>query len=139
MTNEQRQQITKFRNLGYGYSAIAGMTGLSKDNVKAFCIYHNLGGARGKKAGEAPKTEDLYVRCLTCGKALEPTPGVKKRKFCSPMCRQTWWNSHPDQVNRKALYSYTCPSCGRSFTAYGNNHRKYCSRDCFLAERFGRR
>ena len=137
MTNEQRQQITKYRNLGYGYSAIAGMTGLSKDSVKAFCVYHNLGGIRGKKESKAPKKEDLYMRCLNCGKALEQRPGVKKRKFCSPLCRQTWWNSHPDQVNRKALYSYTCPSCGKPFTAYGNNHRKYCSRECFFADRFG--
>ncbi len=34
---------------------------------------------------------------------------------------------------------FTCACCGRYFTAYGNNHRKYCSHGCYIAGRFGKK
>ena len=40
-------------------------------------------------------------------------------------------------VKRKAIYEYTCPTCGSAFTAYGNSHRKYCCHECYIADRFG--
>ena len=42
-------------------------------------------------------------------------------------------------VKRKAIYEYTCPTCGSAFTAYGNRHRKYCCHECYIADRFGGR
>jgi len=42
-------------------------------------------------------------------------------------------------VKRKAIYEYTCPTCGSAFTAYGNSHRKYCCHECYIADRFGGR
>ena len=53
-----------------------------------------------------------------------------------PACTR-WWNSHLDLVKRKAIYHFTCPTCGREFTAYGNAHRKYCSHSCYIEDRFG--
>ena len=38
---------------------------------------------------------------------------------------------------RKAMYEYTCPTCGSTFYAYGNRSRKYCSHECYIAARFG--
>lgn len=58
-------------------------------------------------------------------------PHRKTVKFCCGKCRQVWWNTHPEQINKKALYSFTCVCCGKSFTAYGNSSRKYCSHDCY--------
>ena len=132
MTNEQRAKITDLRTLGYGYSKIASMTGLSKDSVKAYCRNHGLGGIRH---GEPT---DIYNRCLNCGTPLEQKPGVKRKKFCGSECRQTWWNAHQELVGRKAYYDFTCASCGKVFTAYGNSNRKYCSHACYIADRFGR-
>jgi hypothetical protein len=65
------------------------------------------------------------------------TPAGRRKKFCSDECRVKWWNAHQNQVSRKAVYEFTCAYCGKSFTVYGNNHRKYCSHDCYIKDRFG--
>lgn len=44
-------------------------------------------------------------------------------------------------MKRKAVYTYTCPACGKEFTVYGNSHRKFCSHACYIAysiQRFAR-
>ena len=62
----------------------------------------------------------------------------KKRKvFCSAECRVRWWNAHPYMVNQKAVYHFVCAYCGKEFTAYGNNKRKYCCHACYIKDRFG--
>ncbi len=133
MTNEQRDKIKALRGQGYGYTAIANSVGLSKGSVKAFCRTHGLAG---ELAETHALTEIPMALCLQCGKVLEQKPKVKQKKFCCPECRTAWWNSHPDEVRRKAVYSYTCPQCGSAFTAYGNSKRKYCSHACYIAARF---
>lgn len=40
-----------------------------------------------------------------------------------------------DTVKRKAVYAYTCPTCGSAFTVYGNSHRKYCCHEYYIADR----
>ena len=75
--------------------------------------------------------------CNCCGKPVAQNPGRKEKKFCSDACRTRWWNSHLDLVKRKAIYHFTCPTCGREFTAYGNAHRKYCSHTGYIEDRFG--
>jgi len=133
MTNEQRIKITDLRHQGCGYTAIANAVGLSKDSVKAFCRNHGLAGI---KANTSTTIEVASDTCLNCGAALIHVPGAKKKKFCCPECRQAWWNAHPDRVTRKAIYQFNCPTCGKVFTAYGNDHRKYCSRGCYITARF---
>ena len=133
MTNEQRERITALRQQGQGYATIANTVGLSKDSIKAFCRNHGLAGVKAECKDESVHDDNT---CVNCGAPLVQTPGVKKKKFCNSTCRQAWWNTHPAQVNRKALYSFTCSACGKALTAYGNNHRKYCSRGCYVADRF---
>lgn len=72
--------------------------------------------------------------CPCCGKEFNH----KRRKFCSAECRQKWWNSHLDQVKRRteSFYTKTCPYCGKVFTVYGDNTRKYCSHDCYCKARY---
>ena len=133
MTNEQRLKITDMRHQGCGYTAIATAVGLTKDSVKAFCRSHGLAGVKAEPPTPIENTTDV---CLNCGAPLTHIPGAKRKKFCGPSCRQAWWNTHPDRVMRKALYQFTCPACGKPFTAYGNDHRKYCSRSCYITARF---
>ena len=133
MTNEQRLKITDMRNQGCGYTAIANAVGLTKDSVKAFCRSHGLAGVKAEPMISENSVTDI---CLNCGSPLTHNPGAKRKKFCGSSCRQAWWNTHPDRVTRKALYQFTCPACGKPFTAYGNNHRKYCSRSCYITARF---
>ncbi|MCD8299571.1 MAG: helix-turn-helix domain-containing protein [Clostridiales bacterium] len=133
MTNEQRESIEVLRRQGNGYTAIAKAIGLSKDSVKAYCRSHGLAGVKAESNARVTISVDI---CLNCGKPLTQRPKVKKKKFCCPACREVWWNSHQNQVNQKAVYHYTCPTCGKEFTAYGNSHRKYCSHECYITARF---
>ncbi len=124
MTDEQKRNIDDLRRQGHGYSKISQMLGISDNTVRSYCRRN-----RTPKGGV-----DL---CPQCGKPVNQVPGHKPRKFCSSVCRTAWWNSHLDQVNRKAMYQFVCANCGKEFSAYGNARRKYCSRVCYTAHRFG--
>ena len=80
---------------------------------------------------------DKRTICGYCGAPITQTLGRKEKKFCSDRCRNLWWNAHLDLVDRRANYEFVCRTCGKPFTAYGNAHRKYCSRDCYIEDRFG--
>ena len=85
------------------------------------------------------KPRDEVLLCKTCGTVVIQTPGRKAKKFCSDRCRMKWWNSHADQVNKKATYDLVCMNCGCSFQAYGNSKRKYCCHECYVEDRFGKK
>lgn len=133
MTREQKNQITKLREEGYGYGRIASILGLSGNTVKSFCRRNGLIGRRGS---EQAVVGGEHV-CKQCGISIRQNPGRKEKKFCSDKCRNKWWNSHLDQVERKANYEFVCAYCKKTFTAYGNAARKYCSHACYVADRFG--
>lgn len=134
MTNEQREEIKKLRADGYGYNRVAKALGISVNTVKSFCRRNNLTGRRMK-----PKTpaDEVIGLCKCCGISVEQNLGRKEKKFCSDKCRMKWWNNNLDKVNRKAMYEFICPNCKKNFTVYGNSNRKYCSHECYVADRFG--
>lgn len=134
MTDAQKIKIGNLREAGYGYKKIADEMGLSENTVKTYCRRHGLGGYLAKEMNTERQEKHL---CLCCGVPVEQLPGRKEKKFCSDKCRNKWWNAHLDKVNRKAVYEYECPHCKKSFTAYGNANRKYCSHECYIADRFG--
>ena len=117
MTNEQREKIITLRHQNFGYTAIAN-------------------GLAGEKAKSHSLAEVPTQLCLNCGKVLIQLSGRKQKKFCCQECRTAWWNAHPEAVKQKAIYSFTCPKCGKEFTAYGNAKRKYCSHSCYIAARY---
>ena len=131
MTPEEKSSLSAMRKAGRSYTEIAAELGISKNTVKTFC----------RRNGLTPETESIPVEitpaptterlCPHCGKPVIQPQGRKEKKFCSDTCRNRWWNSHMDLVNRKAIYAYTCPACGTAFTAYSNNHRKYCCHECY--------
>lgn len=126
MTEDEKRQIVDLRSRGLGYKRIGAVMGISNNTVRSFCRRHGLDGTK-------------HILCKQCGKVIKVIEKQKPRKFCSDQCRRDWWNSHLDQVDRKAIYSYSCLNCGQEFTAYGNNHRKYCSRSCYNSARIGRK
>ncbi len=130
MTAEQKNQIWNLRGKGLGYAMIADKLGLTKNQVSAYCNRNGL----DEKMGDIEFLGDF---CRNCGKPLMHTAGKKKRNFCNRECRLAWWNANPEKINRKAIYSYICPVCGKKFTAYGNAHRIYCSRECSRFARYG--
>ena len=126
MTTEEKAKIADLRCNGYGYKKIAQAIGVSVDTVKSYCRRNGLNGVR-----------TIETVCPCCGKTLINVPGKKAKKFCSDRCRNKWWNSHLDQVKRKAIYEFICPNCKKPFTAYGNANRKYCCHECYIEDRFG--
>ncbi len=133
MTDKQKTQIIKLRAAGYGYGKIAQQLGISVNTVKSFC--------RRKCVNEETASKSSLVlsgkvtHCENCGQEIHQVAKQKPRRFCSDACRNQWWNSHLDLVKRKANYTLKCRHCGKVFQVYGDRERKYCSRECYLAER----
>lgn len=126
MNAQQKESIQYLRGLGYSYSKISAMTGISENTVKSFC-------RRNTQSGEINTTSVSPTGnyCHQCGSPIKQTAGMKPKRFCSDKCRLTWWNSHPEAITHKIVRQFTCQSCGREFTSYGNRTRKYCSRSCY--------
>ena len=142
MTNEQKAVVESLRSQGLGYKRIAAQTGISANTVKSYLRKNAFAPVEQTAPAIIPEptmetaTNGQFI-CRCCGKPVAQNPGRKEKKFCSDTCRTRWWNSHLDLVKRKAIYHFTCPTCGREFTAYGNAHRKYCSHSCYIEDRFG--
>ena len=133
MTKEQREQIVDLRKKGYGYRLIGQTLGLSRDTVRYFCKANGMAGI-----AENVLISDGAI-CPCCGGEILQAGGKgRRKKFCSEKCRREWWKKHPGAGNKSesATYHCTCATCGKEFTAYGNNHRKYCSHACYIHARF---
>ena len=114
MTNEQKYKIAELRQSGYGYANIADALGLTKNQVSAYC---RRAGLTGTKAAVGTTDVPASNCCRNCGKLLTQVAGRKPVKFCSDACRIHWWNTHPDAVDKKAFYDFTCACCGKPFRA----------------------
>ena len=141
MTNTQKTVVESLRSQGLGYKRIAAQTGISANTVKSYlrkiaplaveqATPDSIPESRPK---EAPCEKHI---CRYCGTSVEQNPGRKEKKFCSDSCRIHWWNTHPDAVDKKAFYDFTCACCGKPFRAYGNSQRKYCCHACYVQARF---
>ncbi len=133
MTMKQKQKIAALRGKGESYKKIAAALGIPLNTVQSYCRRNDMG-----VSGKIPQPEaDDADACQNCGRRLTHTPGSKRKRFCSDKCRSTWWKVHPEALNRKAIYHFVCPKCGKTFESYGNAHRKYCSRACVAEARRG--
>ena len=121
MTDNQKTQIQRLRQEGYGYVKIAQELNLPKNTIKSFCRRNPV---------EVIETKNI---CKQCGKPIEQNPKRREKKFCSISCRIKWWNCHQSELRHRKLS--TCVHCGKSF--YGKPGRKYCNHECYIAERFG--
>ncbi len=140
MTERYENEIIRLRQQGLGYQAIAYQMGLPKSTIAYYCQTHNIEKIQKQEVKEKVEVErktSERPRCRYCGRVLYHTSGKKHKLFCSQTCRLTWWAEHPELKNRKTFYQYRCPICNKTFKAYGNNHRKYCSRACYLIARYG--
>ncbi len=137
MNENDKNRIVELRKGGIGYKSIAQRLKLNLNTVKTFCRRNDLSGNAEIIPNEEFPGYEIRV-CKQCGKVFRQYPGHREKLFCCVNCRTKWWNGHQSQVNRKSVYEFICPTCGKPFTAYGNRHRKYCSRGCYVADRFGR-
>jgi len=119
MNNKEKNKIVELKKLGYGYKKIAKELDLSLSIVRYACSKIN--------------EDDLLIgSCENCGLKIKSIKGKKKKRFCSDKCRWKWWNKNQNQVDKKAFYTHVCTWCNNEFTVYGNNHRVYCSHDCYI-------
>ncbi|OKL48568.1 hypothetical protein BSR28_00030 [Boudabousia liubingyangii] len=125
-----REQVFVLRRRGHSFGQIALEVGLSRNTVKSLCRRQSIGT-------ENPSAVDGGVVCEQCGQEIEACMPVPRRRFCSATCRLAWWHAHPEHLNRRAIYSFTCAHCGQVFSAYGNKGRKYCCHSCYVRARFG--
>ena len=134
MTENQKKLIQIYREKGMSYKEIADALSVSINTIKTFCKRNGLGGVRtaGILAAEV-----MVTACKCCGKPVPQNPGRKQKRFCSDRCRNQWWNTHMEDVYRKANYECVCEYCGKTFLSYGNKSRKYCSHNCYINGRFG--
>ena len=140
----EKKQILELRQRGYGYKIIANVVGVDRDDVRALCKNHGLQGYLGigvsRASQKIPDIREYPESCFHCGEKIntEHQRG-RKSKFCSDRCRRTWWHENSDKKDRRetAWYSFVCLYCGVDFKAYGNKHRKYCSRRCTVEHRYG--
>lgn len=135
MTGLQKNRIREMKAGGCGYVRIAQELGISENTVKSFCRRNGLNRVAAGTAA-LPGGGDKSA-CPCCGAEVRQNPGRKAKRFCSDKCRNAWWNSHMNQVQRKAHYEFVCACCKKPFTAYGNAGRKYCSHECYIKDRFG--
>ncbi len=126
MNTVQKQKIAELKSQGKSYSQIANLLGISENTIKSHCRRYNLCSTRNVMT-----STNMGDLCLQCGRKLKHMEGHKKKKFCSDKCRMDWWNTNLKDVNRKAVYQFNCPICGRDFESYGNSRRIYCSRSCY--------
>lgn len=131
MNDIQRKAITDLRMKGCSYSQISIKVGLSENTIKTFCRRNNL---KAEDIANAIGLKEGVCEC--CGKPTVMLEGKKPKRFCSSSCRNKWWNSNLDKVNKKAHYEFTCIRCHKPFTAYGNKERKYCCHECYVADRY---
>ena len=133
MTDSEKMQIIKLRAEGMGCVTIARKLGMSVNTVKSFCRRKNINADTATEL--SVENTGKTTRCENCGKEIRQIAKQKPKRFCCDKCRNDWWNSHLDQVKRKAYYTFTCWHCGKAFQVYGDRNRKYCSQECCHAER----
>ena len=119
MTKDEKLRIIELREKGYGYKAISKELGLSLGSVRHFISNGcSIEGLNSNK-------------CKCCGKQLIQIPKKKRRIFCSNECKTKWWNKHHEEITKKTMHEFVCPTCGISFQVYGIKNRKYCSLGCY--------
>ena len=133
VTQQQKEQISKLRANGASFGKIASALGISINTIKSYCKRNPI----LSEVVPSPKAVIHADRCPQCNAPLVQTPGHRQKRFCSHKCRVAWWKAHPEAMIRKKLTSIECQHCGTTFLQYGNRPRKFCSRGCYLAHRYG--
>ena len=136
MIDEQKRQIVRLHTEGKTHAEIAAIMDIPPSTVRSF-FSRQTAVPFEQQQQAAPALSD-GSNCRQCGEPLRLHSGNHMKRFCSERCRQAWWRAHPGLVTEKASSS-TCVGCGSIFKNGGNPRRRYCSRACYMKERFGSR
>ena len=133
MTDNQKAQIINLRAAGNGYGRIAQTLGISLNTVKSFCRRNDINGNKVPEPSVVLTGETTC--CENCGREIQQIAKRKKRRFCCDKCRNAWWNSHLDQVSARR-FMISDARIAAWVHIYGDKRRKYCSHECYIADRF---
>lgn len=122
MLDEQR--IRNLRDAGWGYKAIAGFTGLTRDQVRSYCRTRHIDAA-------ALTVETV---CEWCGAPISPR--TCRATYCSPSCRHKAWRT---RLKTTPGRERACVGCGAVFTVVDKPKHQYCCHACYIRSRFGTR
>lgn len=123
MTSQQKARLLEMRQAGLSFAQISADLGISKNTLKSFC-----------RRVDATIDTAATTACACCG---NPFAVGGKRRFCSDGCRYAWSYSHRTLSVHNAVEK-KCACCGKRFFSYVSSHRKYCSRACYIADRYGK-
>ena len=132
MTEQDKTLLTGYRQQGKGCTEIARLLGVSVNTVKSYCRRNGIG------AEQKPSTKTLPVKkgtCKQCGAEIEQVAHHRERQFCSDQCRMRWWHTH--RSGSRSAVEHVCPECRRTFMT--DRVQKYCSHECYILSRFGRK
>lgn len=123
MTSQEKARLHEMRQAGLSFAQISANLGISKNTLKSFC-------RRTETIMDAAAT----TGCIQCGLPI----AIKgKRRFCSNGCRYAWNYEHR-VLNIRNAVEKKCACCGNCFFSYASSHRKYCSRACYMTDRYGK-
>lgn len=75
-------------------------------------------------------------RCKQCKKILISNKRGQPKKYCNLECKRAW------EKENRVLHidkEINCSYCGKVFGVPQNSGRKYCSRDCYIRDRYWRK
>lgn len=123
MTSQQKARLLEMRQAGLSFAQISADLGISKNTLKSFCRRVDV-------------TIDAAAT-TACARCATPIAAKGKRRFCSNGCRYAWSYSHRI-LNARNAVEKVCACCSERFFCYASSHRKYCSRACYIADRYGK-
>ena len=138
MTEEEKNTVRRLREQGYGYKTISNITGIHRETIKSHlkrhpCVSNPSPQCKTNKIEAPPSAET--VPCKQCGEPF--TPKRKGTLFCCDECRHKWWGKN--KYKEGTPHTFKCLNCGKEFQAYVVKERKYCSHDCYIEARFGKK
>lgn len=154
MTDTEKRTAERMRAEGCSYNMISQTLGISLSTVKSHIRRRAKKEPQIEVVGKPSANTVVLrlsdsepttppppagIRCKRCGATLVNTPGHRQKTFCSKSCQERYWREHRNISLCASLVSCTCPGCGKEIFDYKGHHRKYCSHQCYIAVRYGRR
>ena len=154
MTDTEKRTAERMRAEGCSYNMISQTLGISLSTVKSHIRRRakkdpqievvrkpsaNTVVLRLSDSEPTTPPPPVGIRCKRCGAPLVNTPGHRQKTFCDKSCQERYWREHRNISLCASLVSCTCPGCGKEILDYKGHHRKYCSHQCYIAVRYGRR
>lgn len=118
------RRIRNLRQAGWGYKSIANFTGLTRDQIRAYCQKESL---------EEATIEASERVCAWCGMSLSGRSS--SARYCSRACRWDGWATRKIDDPKR---SRACAQCGKPIRSV-KPRQKYCSHACYIREHFATR